>query len=87
MMNKIQPVQTTKPPMNSKKWNLRRHLISDTGYAALGFGTVCGITGMKKVRFPHKMEVHKYCAYLAGITSVLHFGFIKGWDRIFDKKS
>lgn len=84
-MNTIQPVQTSKP-MNSKKWNVHRHLVSDTGYAALGFGTVCGITGMKKVKFPYKMKVHKYSAYLAGITSFLHFGFIKGLDRIFDKK-
>lgn len=84
-MNTIQPVQTSKPPIKSNKWNLRRHLVSDTGYAALGFGTVCGITGMKKVKFPHKMQVHKYSAYLTGITSLLHFGFIKGLDRIFTK--
>ena len=36
---------------------------------------------MKKVKFPHKMKVHKISAYLAGITSFLHFGFVKGLDK------
>ena len=83
MMNTIQPVQTIQPPINGKsKHSLRHRLVSDSGYAALGFGTVCGITGMRKVKFPYK-----YSAYLAGITSFLHFGFIKGLDKIFTKKS
>lgn len=86
MMNTIQPVQTIQPPINGKsKHSLRHRLVSDSGYAALGFGTVCGITGMRKVKFPYKMKVHKYSAYLAGITSFLHFGFIKGLDKIFTK--
>lgn len=81
MMNTISPIQQPKQAVNSKKWTLHRHLVCDTGYAALGFGTVCGITGMKKIKFPHKMKVHKFSAYLAGITSFLHFGFVKGLDR------
>lgn len=68
------------------KWQRRSRLVKWSGYAALGFGTVCGVTGFKTVKFPHKHTVHKYSAYLAGITSFLHLGFIKGLDRIFDKK-
>lgn len=66
----------------------KRHyrLVNWSGYAALGFGTVCGITGLKKTKLPKKHTVHKYSAYLTGITSFLHLGFIKGLDRIFDKK-
>ena len=75
MMNTIQPVQTIQPPINGKSKHSLRHRL------------VCGITGMRKVRFPYKMKVHKYSAYLAGITSFLHFGFIKGLDKIFTKKS
>lgn len=88
MMNTIQPVQTIQPQIKGKnKRSLKHRLVSDSGYAALGFGTVCGITGMRKVKFPYKMKVHKYSPYLAGITSFLHFGFIKGLDKIFTKKS
>lgn len=87
MMNTIQPLQTPNPAIKTGKKSLHRRLVSDSGYAALGFGTVCGITGMRKVKFPHKMKVHKYSAYLAGITSFLHFGFVKGLDKIFNKNT
>lgn len=59
----------------------RRQIIRDSGYAAIAAGTVCGITGLKKVKFPHKMTVHKYSAYIAAITSFLHLGAIKRWDK------
>lgn len=63
-----------------------RHLnIKYSGYAALSFGTVCGLTGLKSVKFPYKMKVHKYSAYLAAITSFWHLGAIKQWDKIFKK--
>ncbi len=86
MLNTIVPKQTTQQ-QTKNQWNLHRHLVSDTGYAALGFGTICGITGLKKVKIPNKIKIHKYSAYLAGITSFLHFGFIKGLDKIFTRKS
>ncbi len=75
------------PPIQSQKQNTARKLpiyknpVSWSGYAALGFGTICGATGFKKVKFPHKRNIHKVSAYLAGITSFLHFGFVKGLDK------
>lgn len=59
----------------------RRQIIRDSGYAAIAAGTVCGITGLKKVKFTHKITVHKTSAYIAAITSFLHLGAIKKWDK------
>lgn len=67
-------------------WQRRKQLVNWSGYAALGFGTLCGATGFTKVKIPQKRIIHKYSAYLAGITSFLHLGFIKGLDRIFEKR-
>lgn len=85
MDNTITPVTTSQPRTTI---NRQRHknFVSWSGYAALGFGTICGATGFRKVKIPQKRNIHKYSAYLAGITSFLHFGFAKGLDRIFEKK-
>lgn len=79
MNNTIQPVQK---PVN---WKRRKQLVDWSGYIALGAGTICGATGFKSVKIPQKRNIHKYSAYLAGVTSFLHLGFVKGWDRIFTK--
>ncbi len=79
-MAAVTPIQTSK--QNTKEnWQRRKKLVSWSGYAALGFGTICGATGIKKVRIPQKRNIHKISAYLAGITSFLHFGFAEGIDR------
>lgn len=72
--------------MSDPKRQQHKAFVKWSGYAALGLGTACGATGFKKVKIPHKHTIHKYSAYLAGVTSFLHFGFVKGLDRIFDKK-
>lgn len=59
----------------------RRQIIRDSGYTALGAGTLCGITGFKQIKLPCKRKVHKYSAYIAAITSFLHLGAIKRWDK------
>lgn len=66
-------------------WQRRKQLVSWSGYAALGLGTVCGLTGLKSIKVPQKRNIHKISAYLAGITSFLHLGYVKGWDNIFNK--
>ena len=71
----------------SRKSKARYLNIKYSGYAALTLGSVCGITGLRKVRFPYKMKVHKYSAYLAGISSFWHLGAIKQWDKIFSKNN
>lgn len=88
MNNTITPEQTV--PQNfasDPKRQRHKAFVKWSGYAALGFGTVCGATGFRQVKIPHKRAIHKYSAYLAGITSFLHFGFAEGLDRIFDKKA
>lgn len=74
MIKAISGVQT------QSKYN-RYKLIRDSGYVAIGAGTLCGVTGFRKVRFPFKPRVHKYCAYIAAISSFLHLGAIKNWDK------
>jgi len=59
----------------------RRQIIRDSGYTSIAAGTVCGITGMRQVKFPYKMKVHKYGAYLAAIAALLHWGAVKRWDK------
>ncbi len=83
MNNTITPVT----PKTNNNWQRHKKFVNYSGYAAIGFGTICGATGFKKVKFPHKHAVHKYSAYLAGITSFLHWGFVKGLDKIFEKRN
>ncbi len=64
-------------------WQKRKQLVSWSGYAAIGLGTLCGVTGIVKV--PQKRNIHKISAYLTGITAFIHLGFAKGWDKIFSK--
>lgn len=71
---------------DDKKRKQHKNWVSTTGYAAVGLGTAAGITGLKKVKFKHKMKVHKYSAYLAGISALLHLGIVKGLDKLFTKK-
>ncbi len=84
MINRIE-ISMAGKQNNPRKTNMRYLNIKYSGYAALTLGSVCGITGLSGVRFPHKMKVHKYSAYLAGITSLWHLGAIKQWDKIFSK--
>ncbi len=74
----INSVGTTPVVQNDNKQNIHKRLVSDTGYAAVGFGTVCGVTGLKSVKFNNKIKVHKCSALLAAISAALHFGFTKG---------
>lgn len=85
MENTITPIPATQI-RSIKPHQRQKNLVSWSGYAALGFGTICGATGLKKVKIPQKRNIHKYSAYLAGITSFLHFGFIKGLDKILEKR-
>lgn len=82
----IEPISPTPLVQNDNKRKLHKKLVSNTGYAAMGFGTVCGITGMKSLKFANKMTVHKVSAYLAGIATVMHFAIAKGLDKLFQKK-
>lgn len=59
----------------------RRQIIRDSGYVAITAGALCGLTGLRKFRFPHKMTVHKNSAYIAIAASFLHLGAIKNWDK------
>lgn len=81
----IEPISPTPLVQNDNKRKLHKKLVSNTGYAAMGFGTVCGITGMKSLKFANKMTVHKVSAYLAGIATVMHFAIAKGLDKLFQK--
>ncbi len=81
----IEPISPTPLVQNGNKRKLHKKLVSNTGYAAMGFGTVCGITGMKSVKFANKVTVHKVSAYLAGIATVMHFAIAKGLDKLFQK--
>lgn len=77
----INPVTPT--PQNNRIKH--KKLVSGTGYVAMGFGTVCGITGMRSIKFANKMTVHKASAYLVAISTALHLGFVKGLDKFFNK--
>lgn len=78
--------QQYKYPENPKR-KQHKNWVSGTGYAAMGFGTVTGLTGFKKVKFKNKMKVHKYSAYLAGASVLLHLGIVKGLDKLFARKN
>lgn len=81
----IEPISSTPLVQNDNKRKLHKKLVSYTGYTAMGFGTVCGVTGMKSVKFANKMTVHKVSAYLAGIATVIHFAIAKGLDKLFQR--
>lgn len=81
----IEPISPSSVVQNDNKRKLHKKLVSYTGYTAMGFGTVCGITGMKSLKFANKMTVHKVSAYLAAFSTVLHLGFVKGLDKLFNK--
>lgn len=81
----IEPISPTPLVQNDNKRKLHKKLLSYTGYTAMGFGTVCGVTGMKSVKFANKMTVHKVSAYLAGIATVIHFAIAKGLDKLFQR--
>ena len=68
-----------------KKSNYRHKLVSYSGYAAMGFGTITGVSGFKSVKFPGKMKVHKISAWMAAISTFVHFAVIKRVDKIFQK--
>ena len=72
----------TQQPIH-KKSNLRYQNIKYSGYIALGSIGACALTGMKQVKFPNKMRVHKYSAILTAVSSLWHLGAIKKWDKIF----
>lgn len=81
----IEPISSTPLVQNDNKRKLHKKLVSYTGYTAMGFGTVCWVTGMKSVKFANKMTVHKVSAYLAGIATVIHFAIAKGLDKLFQR--
>ena len=83
MMNTI----TTPQPTLHNKSKARYLNIKYSGYTALGGLGICGLTGLRQVKFPKKMQVHKYSAILTVITSLWHLGAIKRWDNIFNSKS
>lgn len=65
-----------------KKSNARYKNIKYSGYIALGSIGVCGLTGIKQVKFPHKMKLHKISALVTAVSSLWHLGAIKRWDKI-----
>ncbi len=72
---------------NDNRWKVHKNLVSGTGYAAAAFGTVCGVTGLKSVKFSNKMKVHKYSAWLAAVSTFLHIGIAEGLRKFLYKKS
>ena len=83
----ISAVNSTQPVNTHNKTKTRYLNIKYSGYAAMGFGAVCGITGLKKVKFKNKMTVHKISAILAGISALWHLGTIKQWDKLIKKEN
>ena len=83
----IKPIGTNPAQQNNTKYNIHKKLVADTGYAATGFGTICGITGLKCVNFSNKMKIHKYSAWLAAASTAMHIAVVKGMDKFLNKKS
>ena len=83
-IGKIQNTSSMLGDVN-KKSNARYKNIKYSGYASLGFMGVCALTGLKQVKFPHKMQIHKFSAILTGATAIWHLGAIKRWDKFFVK--
>ncbi len=76
---------TQTPSIQTKQRQIHKKLVSSTGYAAVGLGTLCGATGLKSVKFKNKMKVHKYSAWFAGLFTLLHLGIAKGLDKFLYK--
>ncbi len=83
----INPVTSTKPTEQNVQRQIHKKLVSSTGYAAVGLGTVCGVTGLKNIKFKNKMKIHKYTAFLAAAFTFLHLGIAKGLDKLFYKEN
>jgi len=66
----------------SPKSNARYKNIKYSGYIALTGIGICGLTGIKQVKIPHKMKLHKYAAIITAISGLWHLGAIKRWDKI-----
>ena len=81
----IEPISPTPLVQNDNQRKLHQKLVSYRGYTRMGCGTVCGVIGMKSVKFANKTTVHKISAYLAGIATVTHFAIAKGLDKLFPK--
>ncbi len=83
----INSVTSTPVQQNDNRRKLHKNLVSATGYTAAGLGTICGVTGLKSVKFSNKMKIHKYSAWLAAVATALHIGIAEGLDKFFYKKS
>lgn len=79
----IPPVTASPNIQQSKNRTLRKNLVSNSGYAAVACGVLCAVTGMKSLKFEHKMKIHKISAALAGIFTILHISVIKGLGKKF----
>lgn len=79
----INPIGVSTVKQNGNRRKVHKNLVTGTGYAATGFGTLCAITGFKSVNFSNKMKVHRLSAWVAAISTVLHIGVIKGFDRFY----
>lgn len=82
----INSVTTATPQQMHKKSMARHQNIKYSGYVAMGTLGICSLTGLRQVKFPKKMQVHKISAIIAGISTLWHFGAIKQWDKIFTGK-
>lgn len=82
----IAPLTNAKPQQMYKKSNARYQNIKYSGYISLGAMGVCSLTGLRKVRFPKKIQVHKISAILTAVSGLWHLGAIKRWDKIFSKE-
>lgn len=82
----INSITTATPKKMYKKSNARYQNIKYSGYIALGTLGVCSLTGLRQIKFPKKMQVHKVSAILAGVSSLWHLGAIKRWDKVFSNK-
>ena len=79
----INPIGTDALGQKNSRQKLHKNLVNGTGYAATGFGTLCGITGLKSIKFANKIRIHSLSAWLAAISTVLHIGVIKEFDRFY----
>lgn len=71
----------------NQKSNTRYKNIKYSGYIGLvGIG-VCTLTGLKQVKIPQKIKVHKFAAILTAICGLWHLGAIKGWDKLTKRRS
>ena len=71
----------------NKKSNTRYKNIKYSGYIGLAGIGVCALTGLKHVKIPQKMKIHKFTAILTAISGLWHLTAIKGWDKYFSKKA